>query len=460
MTSAATTTSIDLADLRRRVVGRVVTAEDEDYEVLRQVRYGAPDPHPVAVVLAADAEDVAEVVTVARESGVELAVRSGGHSAAGHGTSQDGLVLDLRELSQVELDVARRTAWAGPGATAGEYTTLAAEHGLVTPFGDTGSVGLGGLTLGGGIGYLARKHGLTIDSLLAAEVVTADGELRLVDAGSHPDLFWAIRGGGGNVGVVTRLQLRTYELPRVVGGLLVLPATAGTVSELMSVLDQAPDELSGIAHVMAGPPLPFLPAEHHGTPVVLVSLCWAGDPDQAEQALAPVRAVAAPIADLIEAKPYPQLFPAEQPGPQPLAVGRTLFLDSVGSGGAQQVLDAIAAPDSLVGVVQLRALGGAVAGVPAGATAYAHRASRVMANVAAVYPTADLHERAVADTTALAGALRQGDERAYVNFLGDEGPDRVRAAYPGDTWTRLQQVKATYDPTNVFRRNQNVPPTP
>jgi hypothetical protein len=228
----------------------------------------------------------------------------------------------------------------------------------------------------------------------------------------------------------------------------------------MSVLDQAPDELSGIAHVMAGPPLPFLPAEHHGTPVVLVSLCWAGDPDQAEQALAPVRAVAAPIADLIEAKPYPQLFPAEQPGPQPLAVGRTLFLDSVDSGGAQQVLDAIAAPDSLVGVVQLRALGGAVAGVPAGATAYAHRASRVMANVAAVYPTADLHERAVADTTALAGALRQGDERAYVNFLGDEGPDRVRAAYPGDTWTRLQQVKATYDPTNVFRRNQNVPPTP
>ena len=184
-------------------------------------------------------------------------------------------MLDLRDLNGLEIDVEDRTAWVGGGVTTGRYTKAAAEHGLATPFGDTGSVGIGGLTLGGGVGFLVRKHGLTIDDVLAAEVVTADGQLLRVDADSHPDLFWAIRGGGGNFGVATRFQLRLHELDGIVGGMLILPATADTIYGFMAEAEAAPEELSAIANVMPAPPMPFLPAEQHGRLVIFALLAYA-----------------------------------------------------------------------------------------------------------------------------------------------------------------------------------------
>ena len=211
---------VPISQLRAQVTGRVVAPDDPLYDQARAIFYGGFDRRPEVIVQAADRTDVARVIALARDTGLELAIRSGGHSTAGHCVSDGGIVLDLSDMRDLQIDVEGRTAWAEPGLTAGEYTTAAGAHGLATGFGDTGSVGIGGLTLGGGVGYLVRKYGLTIDDLLAAEIVTADGQLLRVDAETHPDLFWAIRGGGGNFGVATRFKFRLHELDSVVGGML------------------------------------------------------------------------------------------------------------------------------------------------------------------------------------------------------------------------------------------------
>ena len=225
-----TTADVPISDLRADLDGKVITPGDPRYDDARGVFFTGFDRRPAAIVRVADASDVSRVVNLARETGAELAVRSGGHSRAGHGTSDGGIVLDLSEMNAVEVDADGRTAWAQTGVNAGDYTRATGEHGLATGLGDTPSVGLGGITLGGGIGYLVRKHGLTIDDVLGAELVTADGELLKVDEETHTDLFWALRGGGGNFGVATRLQLRLHEIHDVTGGMLVLPASAELIT--------------------------------------------------------------------------------------------------------------------------------------------------------------------------------------------------------------------------------------
>src|SRR5439155_9258464 len=259
-------------DLRSRFRGRVIAPADADFDEGRSVMYGGIDKRPAVIVQVADANEIARVVALARDTGLELAIRGGGHSVAGHSVSDGGIVLDLRAMKALDIDAAARTAWAESGLTAREVSVAAAEHGLAIGFGDTGSVGIGGITLGGGVGYLVRKHGLTIDSLLAADVVPADGELLRVDAETHPDLFWAIRGGGGNFGVVTRFKFQLHELDGVVGGILVLPATAESVAGFVAAAQAAPDELSTIANVMNCPPMPFVPQDVVGKVVILAML--------------------------------------------------------------------------------------------------------------------------------------------------------------------------------------------
>ena len=454
MQSASTTISIP--ELRATAGGRVITPDDSDYDSARAVKAGTVDRRPAAIVRVANADDVAHVVNLARDAGVELAVRSGGHSAAGYSTTDGGIVIDLRDMKKLQIDVATSSAWAETGLTAGEVTTALAPHGLAIGFGDTGSVGIGGITLGGGVGYLVRKHGMTIDSLLAAEIVTADGALLRVDADSHPDLFWAIRGGGGNFGVATRFRYRLHELDQVVGGMLILPATAETVAGFIAAAEAAPEELSTIANVMNCPPMPFVPEEHHGSLVIMGMLAYAGPTADGERALAPFRALATPLADMCKPIPYPEMYPPEDPDYHPTAAAVTMLMDHVDRDAADTIMQYLEASDASLRVAQLRVLGGAMARVPADATAYAHRASRIMVNVAAFYEGPDdrvVREKWVAD---FAAALHQGDDGAYVNFLGDEGAERVRAAYPAETWDRLLAVKAHYDPNNVFRLNQNV----
>ena len=429
------------------------------YDEGRTVFYGGIDRRPAAIVRAANADDVSRVIMLARETGIELAIRSGGHSIPGHSTTEGGIVLDLRDLNGLEVDVEGRTAWVGGGVTTGRYTDAAAEHGLATPFGDTGSVGIGGLTLGGGIGYLVRKHGLTIDNLLAAEVVTADGRLLRVDAEAHPDLFWAIRGGGGNFGVATRFQLRLHELDGVVGGMLILPATADTIYGFVAEAEAAPEELSSIAAVMPAPPMPFLPAEQHGRLVIFAVLVYAGEVEAGTRAVAPFRALAEPIADVLGPKRYPEIFLPGEEGFHPIAATRTMYVDTIDRSAAETIVEQLQVSTAMMAVAQLRVLGGAASRVPVDATAYAHRQSRIMVNVAALFGSPDeapVHEPWV---TGLADALRQEDHGAYVNFLDNEGEERIRAAYPGPTWDRLVEVKRSYDPTNVFRLNQNISPS-
>ena len=447
-----------MAQLRSDFDGRVVGPDDTGYDSARRVFAGHIDRRPAAIIRVADAADVARVIRLAGDTGLDLAVRSGGHSGAGHGVVDGGIVLDLSLLKGLDIDADGRTAWAGTGLTAGEYTAAVGERGLATGFGDTGSVGIGGITLGGGVGYLSRRYGLTVDDLLAADVVTADGELLRVDADNHPDLFWAIRGGGGNFGVATRFQYRLHEVGPVVGGMLMLPASADVIRSFMAEAQAGPDELSTIAAVMSAPPMPNVAAEYHGQIVLMALMCYVGSPDAGERALAPFRALATPIVDMLRPIAYPEMYPPEDPDYRPTAAARTLFVDSVDGDVAELILDRLRASDAPMRVVQLRMLGGAIDRVPVDATAYAHRGRRIMANVAAFFAGPDdqpAREAWVADVTA---ELRRGDAAAYVNFIGDEGHERVRDAYPGSTWDRLVSVKDRYDPTNLFRVNQNIPP--
>ncbi len=454
---ATSTQPIHIERLGDGLQGRVIAPGDPEYDAARTV-VAAVDRRPGAIVRVANAGDVARVVRYAREVGAELAVRSGGHSGAAHGTTDGGIVIDVRDLKGLDIDVGGRTLWAGSGLTAGEVTEAVTPHGLVIGFGDTGSVGLGGIVTGGGVGYLARRDGLAIDNLIGAEVVTADGENLEVDAERHPDLFWAIRGGGGNFGVVTRFRFRLNELPAFYGGMLVLPATPDTVAGFIAVAQAAPDELSTIANVMTAPPMPFLPEEVHGRLIVMGMIAYAGDAEAGERAVAPFRALAEPLADMVAANPYAAMFPPADPDYHPTAVATNMHICNVDRDVAATILDRLQRSDASLRAAQLRVLGGAMARVPADATAYAHRTSPIMVNLAAFYDGEEDRPAKAAWLEEFAAAIDQGDPAVYANFLADEGPERVRAAYPGATWDRLVEIKRRYDPTNLFRLNQNIAP--
>jgi FAD/FMN-containing dehydrogenase len=449
-----------IPQLRSDLSGPVIAPEDPGYDEARSVFLTGLDRRPAAIAQVADDADVSRVVSIARDNGLELAVRSGGHSTAGHGTSDGGIVVDLSRMRALDIAADGRTAWAETGLTAGEYTAATGARGRATGFGDTPSVGIGGITLGGGVGYLSRKYGLTVDDLIAADVVTADGRILRVDAENDPDLFWALRGGGGNFGIATRFRFRLHEVDEIVGGMLMLPATADVIASAITEAEAAREELSAIINVMLAPPMPFVPNEYHGRPVVLVLLVHAGAGEDGDRATAPFRALATPIADMVRPMRYPEIYELAG-GPHPAAMAiRTMFVDSVDRGAAEAILGHLERASAPQSAVQLRALGGAIARVPADATAFAHRERKIMVNVAAMYERLDeapVHEAWVAG---LEAELDRGQAGAYVGFLGDEGSARVREAYPGPTWDRLAAIKRRYDPANLFRLNQNVEPAP
>ena len=454
---APTAAPIPLDTLRARIRGQVLTADDDTYEAAAPGFYGGPSRRPGAIVRPIDATDVATVVGVARDHGLELAVRSGGHSMLRHSSTQDGLLLDLSSLRGIEVDAAECTAWADAGVRAGELTAATAEHGLVVGFGDAPSVGVSGITLGGGVGYLSRAHGLTIDNLLAAEIVTADGRVRHVDERREPELFWALRGGGGNFGVVTRLRFRLHELGPVQAGMLVLPATTDVVAGLVEITTEAEDELGVIANVMLAPPMPFLPPELHGQRIVLALLAHVGSPDTGRATVDRLRALATPLLDEVDVRPYGELFEEEPGGFHPRAVGRNFYRDHFDHRTAEEVLARLAASPADMAVVQLRALGGAIDRVAPEATAYAHRGRRLMVNVAAMSMREGPLDAETAWADAAAAALREpGVEGAYVNFHGVE--DDLTAVYPSPTLARLAAIKRRYDPDNLFRGNHNIAP--
>jgi FAD/FMN-containing dehydrogenase len=453
-------TKIDdaIAALKSGFSGTLVLPTDAAYDTARAVMYGGIDNRPGAIARVKTAADVQRVVNVARDTGVTFSIRSGGHSNAGHSTNEGGLVLDLRDMAAISVDAASKTLSAQTGATAIDVTKAALEHGLVVGFGDAGTVGISGISLGGGVGYLVRKWGLTIDSLLAAEIVTADGKLLTANAAENPDLFWALRGGGGNFGVVTNLTYALNALPEFTGGMLCLPATPEAVAGFVAAAQAAPEELSTIANVMPAPPMPFLPPDVVGKTVILGMLAYAGPAADAEKALAPFRALAKPYADFVKPGPYTQMYPPEDPDYHPTATARTMFMDRIGIAEATQILDTLQASDAVFKVAQIRVLGGAYARVPVEATAYGHRKAPIMVNLAAFYTTPEDKLKRDTWVDQFMADLTQDTKGAYVNFLGAESDDRVRSAYPGGIWDRLRRIKRQYDPRNLFRLNQNIAP--
>jgi hypothetical protein len=323
-------------------------------------------------------------------------------------------------------------------------------------FGDIGSVGIGGLTLGGGIGFLSRRYGMTIDNVLAAEIVTADGRVQTIDHEHEPDLFWAIRGGGGNFGVVTKFRYRLATVPQVYGGPLILPATPATISRLAHACAEADDALTVIPTVMPAPTMPFIPAEMQGQIVIMAMVCYAGDLRQAEETLRPLREIATPVLDMVQPMPYAALLDEDAPvRGHPMAI-RSMFLDHIDASVGATILEGLNRSDSWLPFVQFRVLGGAISRVAPDATAYAHRKSPIMVIVARPLEDDDLAARQW--TEELAATLYQGDDCAYINFFGPHDVDRIEAAYPAETLARLRRIKAAYDPTNLFRHNDNITP--
>ena len=356
----------------------------------------------------------------------------------------------------MEIDADGEAAWVETGATAGKYTLATADRGRVTGLGDAGSVGIGGITLAGGVGFLARKTGLTIDNLLAAEVVTADGRVVQTSDNSEPDLFWAIRGGESNFGVATRLRLRLAEVSDIVGGMLILPASPEVITGFLEAAHEAPEELSTIASVMIAPPLPFLPEAAHGKPVMMGQFAYVGPVDQGEQVIAPFRALADPLADMVRPMLYSELYAGPEQQAR-FATGATSSPTRSTRGG-EAMLEQLPKSTAPMGAVQLRVLGGALARVPNDVTAFAHRDRGLFVNVAAMYVDAgekDTHDGWV---NGVADSLGRNGAGGYVGFLGEEDEATVRAAYPGATWDRLRALKHRYDPDNLFHLNHNIPP--
>ena len=456
--SASPETQVDVDSFIASLSGTVITPDDATYDDARHLHNTLIDRKPALIVRAADAADVARSVVFAKDSGLELAVRGGGHS--NHSTTDGGLVIDLSAMKGLHIDPERRLAWAQPGLTAGEYTAAAAAHGLATPFGDTGSVGIAGLTLGGGIGWLVRKHGLTIDSLVAVEVVTADGRIVTANEQRNPDLFWAVRGGGGNFGIVTRFVFRLHEVGTVLGGALFLPVTREVLEGLVPAGAAAPEELTTITFIMATPPLPFVPAEHHFKPSAIVMFVHASDDIAAGQAaLEPFRALATPLAEGVFPMPYPGIYDftaeAGKPGP---GVTRSVMLDGLDDETIDLMLSRIAAPSSPTAITEVRVLGGAMARVNSNATAFAHRDARVL--FALITPFEDPAEAEIHEawTQSYIDAVASKGRGVYSNFLGGDAGSRIREAYPEATYQRLAEVKRAYDPTNVFQLNVNIVP--
>ncbi|WP_125777097.1 FAD-binding oxidoreductase [Antribacter gilvus] len=453
-------TTIDRAthELEKTFGGRLHLAGSEGFEERAAVTFAGPARTPAAVVRPVDAGEVAAALAVAAEHGLPVAVRAGGHSYARHSVVDGGLVLDLRLMDAVTIDPGTGVGTAQGGVLAGAYTDAAAAYGLASPFGDTGSVGIAGLVLGGGIGFLGRRDGLTVDNLLAAEVVLADGTQVRADAEEHPELFWALRGGGGNFGVVTKLELRLRETPVVTGGMLVLAATPAVVAGALAAASSAPDELSGMINVMKAPPMPFFPPEVHGTPVVMMILCHSGAPADGEAAIAPFRALGTPVADTVAQQPYPALFAGG--GPQlagMFAETRTGFVDLPDEEWAATALGRVLENVPASTVLNLRTMGGAIGRVASDATAFAHRGYGHMLTIASMWPDPAAAASARAWLGGTARDLGLGDA-GYVNFMSGAERANVRAAYPEAVLARLARVKGDYDPANVFRSNHNVLP--
>jgi FAD/FMN-containing dehydrogenase len=452
-----------IAEFAAGLRGTVVRPGDDDYDRERSIWNGAHDRRPAVIARAAGVADVIRTVDLARSEGLPLAVRGGGHSIPGFSTVDDGIVLDLSQMNGIRVDPQRRRVTAEAGGTWKDLDAETQQFGLAVTGGLVSSTGIAGFTTGGGIGWLMRKHGLAADNLVAADVVTADGQFVHASADENPELFWGLRGGGGNFGVVTSFEFQLHEVgPTVLSGLVFYPAEEAeqVMRGYLAAAAAAPDELTTLVNMTTAPPVPFLPESVHGKPIVAVGGCWSGDLDAGEAATAPFRSLGTVISDVFAANPYAAWQQALDPL-YPRGVHnyfRSAFLRTADEAAQRVLTESFATLPNGLTEIHLQHLGGAVGRVPADATSFALRDREFIVNIVARTPTAEGFSDVVDWARGVTSALGP-DAGTYVNFTGEANAALVRASYPEDTYRRLVALKNEYDPTNLFRLNQNIVPS-
>jgi FAD/FMN-containing dehydrogenase len=455
--------SAALDGLRSLLRGKLLMPGDPGFDEARSIWNAMIDRKPGAIVRCAGAADVIRTVRFAADNSLLLAVRGGGHNIAGNAVCDGGLMLDLSPMRSVRVDPAQRSARVEPGVTLAELDNETQVFGLVVPLGINSTTGVAGLTLGGGYGWLTRKLGLTADNLVSADVVTAKGELLRANAGTNADLFWGLRGGGGNLGVVTSFEFQLHPIGKeVLAGLVVHPASnaGGLLREYRDFVTNAPDELTTWVVMRKAPPLPFLPAEIHGTDILVFALCYAGDIAEGERVLKPLRALGKPHADVIGPMPYPSWQQAFDPLLTPGA--RNYWKSHNFAGLSDDLLDLLAksagqvpTPECEIFIAQL---GGATSRASPTSTAFPHRDAKFLMNVHTRWREASQDKMCIEWARTLFSATEKyATGGVYVNFMPDDEGDRVKGAF-GASYDKLATLKAKYDPGNRFRMNQNVRP--
>jgi FAD/FMN-containing dehydrogenase len=453
-----------LAEFEAGLSGRLIRPEDWGYDEARSIWNGSHDRRPALIVRCAGVADVMRAVDFARSEDLVVAVRGGGHSLPGFSTCDGGIVIDLSAMRAVHVDPVARTAVAQGGCTWAEFDHETQAFGLATTGGLVSSTGIGGFTLGGGIGWLMRKYGLACDNLIGADVVTADGQLVHTSENENPELLWGLRGGGGNFGIATSLEYRLHPVgPMVLGGGIFF--TGDRASEVLEFYRRwtqgLPDELTTLANLTTAPPAPFLPESIHGEPVIAVLALHAGDPDEGRALVAPLKALGNPVADLLDVLPYTAMQSLIDglwaPGAQNYMASS--YVEELNDSAIEAVVERHGAVVSPQSEIHIQHFGGAAGRVPADATSFGGRGAPYVLNVIARQPEAAGFEANVAwargTTEALAPVSRKG---SYVNFMSDAGDERLRETYGDANYERLVELKRRYDPTNVFRLNQNITP--
>ena len=451
-----------ISGLREKVRGAVIAQGDADYEEARKVYNAMIDRRPAVVVRAETVEDVQAAVDAAREEGVDLSIRGGAHSVPGFGTNDGGVVIDLSLMRTVRVDPGSKTARSQGGATWADMNDAAAAHGLATTGGIISTTGVAGLTIGGGIGYLARGAGLSCDNLLSAEIVTADGQVVTASGREHEDLYWAIRGGGGNFGVLTSLEFRLHPIPEIYGGPMFFELSDGAdvLRFYREFIAGAPREFGGFPAMQIAPPLPFIPEERHGEPFVAFVACWAGPIEQGESMLKPLHDVAPVVAEHVGPMPYPALnsaFDALVPaGLQ--HYWKANYVEDLSDAAIAAHLEHGPKLPAVNSTVHIYPINGAVQDVGPDDTAFGHREANFATVIAGMWPDPaqnDANTKWVKDYAAATAPL--SEEGGYINFMAADDQGRVRANY-GRTYDHLVEVKRAYDPGNLFHLNQNIAP--
>jgi FAD/FMN-containing dehydrogenase len=452
-----------IQELKGSFRGEILLPSDDTYESARKIWNAMIDKHPALIVRCAAASDVVRAVNFARDNGLVLAVRGGGHNIAGNAMCDNGIVIDLSQMKAASVDPDARRVTIEGGATLADLDAATQAHGLATPVGINSTTGVAGLTLGGGFGWLSRKYGMTIDNLESAEVVTAAGEVVRANAAEHHDLFWALRGGSGNFGVVTRFEFRLHPVgPDVLSGLIVYPISGAksVLQQYREFVAKAPDDLSVWTVLRQAPPLPFLPDEVHGKGIIVLALLYAGDPKQGEPLIEPLRKFGTPVGEHVGVQPYTAWQQAFDPL---LTAGARNYWKShnfstLNDGLFDAVIDYIDKLPSPQCEIFFGALGGATTRPTPDSAAYAHRDAQFVMNVHGRWEDPADDERCIGwarDFFNASAPFASGG--VYVNFLTADEGDRVRTAY-GPNYHRLAQVKRKYDPDNLFHMNQNIKP--